>query len=143
MSTGRSDDIDRPLTDQMKSCVDYYLSHRPYNQTAAYNAVYPSQGRNAKTLQTAASKFFRNPRVIKYKEERLKELYDEANINAQTIALRLSDIAFDEDKDNISSSLKALDLLQKQLGLQNKNINLDADVNAAVQIVEDIPCEDG
>lgn len=138
MSDGRSLDIDKPLTDQMKACVDYYLSHLPYNQTAAYNAVYPSQGRNARTLQTAASKFFHNPRVMKYKEERLQELYDEANINAQSIALRLSSIAFDNNEENTSFSLKAIDLLQKQLGLQNKNINLDADVNAAVQIVEDI-----
>lgn len=138
MSDGRSKDPDRPLTDQMKECVDYYLSHLPYNQTAAYNAVYPSQGRNQRTLQSAASKFFHNPRVIKYKEERLQELYEEANINAQAIALRLADMAFDPDKDNRATSLKAIDLLQKQLGLQSKNVNVDADVNAAVQIVEDL-----
>ena len=138
MGDHRSKDIDRPLTDAMKSCVDYYLSHLPYNQTAAYNAIYPSQGRSAHTLQTAASKFFHNPRVVKYKEERMKELYEEANINAQAIALRLADMAFDPDKESRTISLKAIDLLQKQLGLQNKNINVDADVNAAVQIVEDI-----
>lgn len=141
MSDGRSKDVDKPLTDQMKACVDYYLSHLPYNQTAAYNAIYPSQGRSAHTLQTAASKFFHNPRVMKYKEERLQELYDEANINAQSIALKLASIAFDDDEEKVSFSLKAIDLLQKQLGLQNKNINLDADVNAAVQIVEDIGIE--
>ena len=122
MSDGRSKDIDRPLNDNQKACVDYYLSHLPYNQTAA-------------------SKFFHNPRVMKYKEERLNELYEEANINAQTIALRLGSIAFDEDKENLSSSLKAIDLLQKQLGLQSKSVNIDADVNAAVQIVEDIDIE--
>ena len=141
MSDGRSKDIDRPLNDNQKACVDYYLSHLPYNQTAAYNAIFPSQGRSAHTLQTAASKFFHNPRVMKYKEERLNELYEEANINAQTIALRLGSIAFDEDKENLSSSLKAIDLLQKQLGLQSKSVNIDADVNAAVQIVEDVDIE--
>lgn len=141
MSDGRSTDIDRPLTDQQKACVDYYLSHLPYNQTAAYNAVYPSQGRNARTLSTAASKFFHNPRVMKYKEERLKELYEEANINAEAIALRLAGIAYNDDKDNTQYALKAIDLLQKQLGLQNKNVNLDADVKGAVQIVEDIDLE--
>ena len=78
---------------------------------------------------------------MKYKEERLQEIYDEANINAQTIALRLASIAFDNRDENISSALKAIDLLQKQLGLQNKNINLDADINAAVQIIEDIDIE--
>lgn len=46
MSDGRSRDENMPLTDQMKACVDYYLSHLPYNQTAAYNAIYPSQGRS-------------------------------------------------------------------------------------------------
>lgn len=141
MSDGRSRDKNMPLTDQMKACVDYYLSHLPYNQTAAYNAIYPSQGRSERTLQTAASRFFHNPRVMKYKEERLQEIYDEANINAQTIALRLASIAFDKRDENTSSALKAIDLLQKQLGLQNKNINLDADINAAVQIIEDIDIE--
>lgn len=141
MSDGRSKNKDMPLTDQMKACVDYYLSHLPYNQTAAYNAIYPSQGRSERTLQTAASRFFHNPRVMKYKEERLQEIYDEANINAQTIALRLAQVAFDNRDENTSSALKAIDLLQKQLGLQNKNINLDADINAAVQIVEDIDIE--
>ena len=141
MSDGRSKNKDMPLTDQMKACVDYYLSHLPYNQTAAYNAIYPSQGRSERTLQTAASRFFHNPRVMKYKEERLQEIYDEANINAQTIALRLASVAFDTRDENTSFALKAIDLLQKQLGLQNKNINLDADINAAVQIVEDIDIE--
>ena len=141
MSDGRSKNKDMPLTDQMKACVDYYLSHLPYNQTAAYNAIYPSQGRSERTLQTAASRFFHNPRVMKYKEERLQEIYDEANINAQTIALRLASVAFDNRDENISFALKAIDLLQKQLGLQNKNINLDADINAAVQIIEDIDIE--
>ena len=141
MSDGRSKNKDMPLTDQMKACVDYYLSHLPYNQTAAYNAIYPSQGRSQRTLQTAASRFFHNPRVMKYKEERLQEIYDEANINAQTIALRLAQVAFDNRDENTSSALKAIDLLQKQLGLQNKNINLDADINAAVQIIEDIDIE--
>lgn len=141
MSDGRSRDESMPLTDQMKACVDYYLSHLPYNQTAAYNAIYPSQGRSERTLQTAASRFFHNPRVMKYKEERLQEIYDEANINAQTIALRLASVAFDNRDENTSSALKAIDLLQKQLGLQNKNINLDADINAAVQIIEDIDIE--
>ena len=141
MSDGRSKNKDMPLTDQMKACVDYYLSHLPYNQTAAYNAIYPSQGRSERTLQTAASRFFHNPRVMKYKEERLQEIYDEANINAQTIALRLASVAFDNRDENTSSALKAIDLLQKQLGLQNKNINLDADINAAVQIIEDIDIE--
>lgn len=141
MSDCRSKDLDKPLTESMKACVDYYLSHLPYNQTAAYNAIYPSNGRSARTLSTAASKFFANPRVKKYKEERMQELYEEANINAQAIALRLSNIAFDTDKENISYALKAIDLLQKQLGLQNKNVNLDAEVNAAVQIIEDIDIE--
>ena len=34
---------------------------------------------------------------------------------------------------------KALDLLQKQLGLQQTKAKIDADVNAVVQFVEDIP----
>lgn len=134
---GRSSDPNLPLTPSQKACVDYYLSHLPYNQTAAYNAIFPPKGRNEKTLQTSASRFFRNPRVVKYKEQRMQEIYDAANINAQSIALRLGDIAFDTDEDRTSYSLKALDLLQKQLGLQNQKVAVDADVKAGVSIVED------
>lgn len=141
MSSGMSLDVNRPLTDQQKACVDYYLSHLPYNQTAAYNAVYPSQGRNEKTLQAAASKFFHNPRVMKYKEERMTEIYNEANINAESIAVRLAGIAFDLREENTTAALKAIDLLQKQLGLQNKNVNMNADITAGVTIIDDYGSE--
>ena len=132
-----STDINLPLNDNAKACVEYYLSHLPYNQTNAYDAIYPNKGRSRDLTKNYASQFFRNPRVKKYKEERMKEIYEEANINAESIAVRLSKIAFDERDESISSSLKALDLLQKQLGLQNKNINMNADVQAGVTIIDD------
>lgn len=131
-----SDDINKPLNDSQKAVVEYYLSHTPYNQSAAYAAIYPSETRDRSTLDSCASKFFKNPRVKKYKEERLKEIYDASNINAETIALRLGEIAWDKEKD-LSSVLKAIDLLQKQLGLQNKNVSVNADVNAGITIVDD------
>jgi len=139
MSDNRSTDLNRPLTEQQKACVEYYLSHKPYNYSAAYNAIYPpkDQSRGSQTCRTAAYNFFSNPRVKAYKEQRLKEIYEAANINAESIALRLSDIAFDTRDEMTASSLKALDLLQKQLGLQNKKVDIDANVAAGITIIDD------
>lgn len=133
-----STDINLPLNDKDKAVVDYYLSHYPYNQSAAYAAILsPDRERPWNTIHPLASRFFNNPRVKKYKEERMKEIYEEANINAESIALRLADIAWNIEKDNTAHALKALDLLQKQLGLQNKNVKVDADVQAGITIVDD------
>lgn len=139
---GLSENIDLPLNDNAKACVEYYLSHLPYNMSAAYKAVYPSNGRSQGTLNNKASAFFKNPRVQRYKEQRLKELYEEANINPETIAMRLAGIAFDTRDEVLNSSLKALDLLQKQLGLQNKNVNMNADINAGITIIDDYGSEE-
>lgn len=132
-----STDMNLPLNDNAKACVEYYLSHLPYNQTNAYDAIYPNPDRKRDLTKQYASQFFKNPRVKKYKEDRMQEIFEEANINAESIAVRLSKIAFDERDENTTSSLKALDLLQKQLGLQNKNVNMNADVTAGVTIIDD------
>lgn len=132
-----STDINLPLNDNAKAVVEYYLSHTPYNQSKAYAAIFPSETRKRSTLDSYASEFFKNPRVKAYKEKRMKEMLEEANINAESIALRLGEIAWDKRDEATTSALKALDLLQKQLGLQNKNVQLNADVTAGVTIVDD------
>jgi hypothetical protein len=38
--------------------------------------------------------------------------------------------------------IRALDLLQKQLGIQQTKTKIDADVNAVVQFVEDVPSDE-
>ena len=141
MAKRLSDNMDLPLTESQKTCVDYYLSHRPYSYTAAYRACFPNDHSNPNTVRSHASEVFNNPRVKKYKEERLQKIYEEANINAEAIAIQLASIAYDDDKERTGYALKALDLLQKQLGLQTKNQNINADVSSAVQIVEDLPDE--
>lgn len=84
---------DLPLNDNAKAVVEYYLSHTPYNQSKAYAAIFPSETRKRSTLDTYATEFFKNPRVKAYKEQRMKEMLEEANINAESIALRLGEIA--------------------------------------------------
>ena len=54
------------------------------------------------------------------------------------MALRLSDIAFADKEDEyytISAQIKALDLLQKQLGLQHQKIEADitTDINITIE----------
>lgn len=132
-----SKDPNLPLNDNAKAVVEYYLSHTPYNQANAYAAIFPSETRKRSTLDSYACEFFKNPRVKAYKEQRMKEMLEEANINAETIALRLGEIAWDKRDEATTSALKALDLLQKQLGLQNKNVQVNADVAAGITIIDD------
>ena len=68
-----------------------------------------------------------------------KDAFEEASINAERIALKLAEIAFADKKDESYSpqaQLKALDLLQKQFGLQNQKITADVnnDINISIGI---------
>lgn len=82
------------------------------------------------------------PACKQYRERRRKEILDEMNVNAQTIAMKLMTMAMAPKDDQYYTpaiQTKALDLLQKQLGIQQQKTKIDAEVNAVVQFVEDIP----
>ena len=64
------------------------------------------------------------------------------NYNAQAIAAKLMSVAMAEKDDQYYTpvlQIRALDLLQKQLGIQQTKTKIDAEVNAGVQFVEDVP----
>ena len=82
------------------------------------------------------------PACKEYKEQRQKEILEQMNCNAQAIARKLMTMAMAQKDDQYYTptiQTKALDLLQKQLGIQQTKTKIDADVNAVVQFVEDIP----
>lgn len=77
--------------------------------------------------------------VRDYITELQKEAFAAACINAERVALKLSEIAFadkDDEAYNPTAQLKALDLLQKQLGLQQHK--LQQDINSTNDIVINI-----
>ena len=94
----------------------------------AYDCAY-------KTANTQGWKVLRKPHIQEYINTLQQEAFSAACITAEKVALKLSEIAFAEkgDKDyNTTAQLKALDLLQKQLGLQKQHI--DADLHSEINI---------
>lgn len=130
------------MTPAQQRFADEYLANG-YKAIPAYKVAYP--GCADSTAKSCAWKVLKYPEVKAYIDERRHQIYESLAIDAEHIASELADMAFAAKGDEEYSAqvkLKALDLLQKQLGLQTKNQNINADVNAAVQIVEDLPDED-
>lgn len=95
---------------------------------------------NYDTCKVQASKVLKKPEAIEYLKEVQRKAYEEAGITAERIALTLAEMAFDNgEKYPPTARTKALDLLQKQLGLQTQK--LDANVSQEkvieVSVVED------
>lgn len=102
------------------------------NASRAYQFAY---GCSIEDARGRYGKTFRKPEVKEYIEALQKEAFAAACITAEKVALKLSEIAFAEKGDkeyNATAQLKALDLLQKQLGLQKQHI--DADLHSEINI---------
>lgn len=126
------------LEDEKKFFALEYISNGR-NATQAYLAMRP--GILPHSARTAGWKLLKDPLVKQYIDEWTKERYEQLNITAEHILQELAEMGFapkgDEDY-TAQVKLKALDLIQKQLGLQSKNMNVNADVQAQVQIVDDL-----
>ena len=112
------------------------------NAKAAYMKAYPNS--SEENARKCGWELLKKPAVNKFIQEETKARYEALDITAEHIAQELAEMAFamkgDEDY-TAQIKLKAMDLLQKQLGLQNKNVSVNADVNAGIQFVEDYGSE--
>ena len=121
------------LTNKEKAfCEEYVLNGG--NASRAYEKAY---GCCIEDARKRYCKTFRKPEIKEYIREMQKVAFDNACITAERVALRLSDIAFATKGDeiyNTSSQLKALDLLQKQLGLQHQKLEADLSTNINITI---------
>lgn len=122
------------LTKKEKAFCEEYVANG-CNASRAYYAVYDTTPENARKLYC---KVFRKPEVKEYIASLQKEAFEAACINAERVALKLADIAFADKEDEIygaSAQLKALDLLQKQLGLQKQHLEADlhTDINITIE----------
>jgi phage terminase small subunit len=120
------------LTKKEMAFCEYYVFHSE-SATQAYLKAY---GCEYSTANTSGWKLLHKPHIKEYINELQKQAYDAACITAEKVALKLSEIAFaakgDEDYP-ATAQLKALDLLQKQLGLQTQKV--EADVKTDINIV--------
>ena len=122
------------LSAKEKAFCEEYIRNG-YNATKAYLAAYDCE---YSTANSQGSKLLKKPEIKQHIEVVQKAAFEEACINAERIALKLAEIAFAEkgDKDyNASAQLKALDLIQKQLGLQTQKVEADlhTDINIVIE----------
>lgn len=121
------------LTKKEKAFCEEYIANG-YNASQAYHKVYECSIEDARKRYC---KTFRKPEIKEYIQSLQKEAFAAAAINAERVALRLAEIAFADKEDEIygvSSQLKALDLLQKQLGLQKQHIEADVKTDIIINI---------
>ena len=103
--------------------------------TKAYQKVY---GCTYNSASANSVKVMKKDAVREYIESLQKEAFKASCLTAEKVALKLSEIAFAEKGDedyNATAQLKALDLLQKQMGLQKQHIDADlhTDINITVE----------
>lgn len=122
------------LTAKQKAFCEAYVENG-YNGTQAYLSAYDTDNYN--TAKTEGNKLLKKPHIREYVSALQKEQFAQACITAERVAMKLADIAFavkgDEDY-NTSAQLKALDLLQKQLGIQHQKIEADVSHDIIINI---------
>ena len=117
------------MTEQQKNFCEQYLANG-YNARAAYFAAFQNADKSNKGPSYPYT-LLKKPEIKEYIDKRRKEIYESLNIDANRIAQEIADIAFADKGDevyNTSSKLKALELLQKQFGLQNQKIETKQEI---------------
>lgn len=122
------------LTKKEKAFCEEYVRNGG-NASQAYFYAYDTTIENARKEYC---KVFKRPIVKEYIRDLQKEAFDNACITAERVAMRLADIAFADKEDelyNVTAQLKALDMLQKQLGLQKQKLEADisTDINITIE----------
>lgn len=97
------------------------------NATEAYVQTYDSK--RGQGAEQNSSRLLKNPEVREYIAELIKEQYKNKYITAERVGSEIAEIAFSED-DSLrkADKLKALELLQKQLGLQTQKVEVSSDI---------------
>ena len=124
------------LTGKQKIFCEEYVANN-FNATKAYMVAYQCEYENARTN---ASKRFKKPHINADITEIQKERLENLHVNAERVATKLTEIAFAEKGDEYYGSaaqLKALDLLQKQLGLQTQKVEAEVKETVITVSIED------
>lgn len=117
------------MTQKQKRFCEEYIANG-FNARKAYFTAFPNCNKENKQ-PSYPYMLLKNPEVKEYIETRRKEIYESLNIDAERVAIRLSEIAFalkEDEHYNVSAQLKAIELLQKQLGLQTQKIEAKQEV---------------
>lgn len=123
------------LTKKEKAFAEEYVRNGG-NATQAYLSAYDCC---YDTAHKEGYRVLKRPGVKEYVTALQKESFNAACINAERVALKLAEIAFADKADEAygpASQLKALDLLQKQLGIQHQKIEADVNTDIIINIGE-------
>lgn len=122
------------LNSQSKAFCEEYVANG-YKAVEAYMIAYPNSSRES--AYRSSSKVLLKPEIKQYIKDIQRERFEALNISAERIAEKLAEIAFADKKDTdytATSQLKALDLLQKQLGLQSQKMELNGKQDVIINI---------
>lgn len=126
----------RNLNEKQRRFCELYVSNG-YKQGEAYLEAYGLTDMDS--ARAGACRILKNQKIREYITQLQKEAFEAQCINAERVATKLAEIAFADKSDQYYTApnqLKALDLLQKQLGLQNQKIEMSSqDIN--INIVQE------
>ena len=126
----------RNLNEKQRKFCELYVSNG-YKQGEAYLEAYGLT--DIDSARAGACRILKNQKIREYITQLQKEAFEAQCINAERVATKLAEIAFADKSDQYYTApnqLKALDLLQKQLGLQNQKIEMSSqDIN--INIVQE------
>ena len=106
------------------------------NATQAYKIISP----NAcdVSARSGGSRLLQKPEIRAYIIQLYEEYFGEYKILAFRTLSELETVAFAEKGDkhyNAAAKLKAIELIQKQLGLQTKNVNVESKTEVEINIL--------
>ena len=107
---------------------------KDYNGARAYMRACPDVDYDS--AKATAYVILKKPEAHAYLDQLEKEKSQELRINAEHIATELAKIAFMDDEASKKDKMKAIELLQKQLGLQQQKITADVSTNINIDIGE-------
>lgn len=124
------------LNQRQEQFCEAYIANG-YNATQAYLTAY---GGTYETANGAGCRLLRNPDVLNYIRWLQKDALEQKQVTAERIALELANMAFAQKGDEdypAGIKIKALDLLQKQFGLQQQKIKADVDSDQTIRVTID------
>ena len=103
------------MTEKQKLFAETYLA----NGFNARDAYFSSFGNNGNKQPSYPYTLLKQKEISEYIKKRRKEIYESLNVDATRVMQELADIAFEiKNEKNVTSKLKALEILSKNLALQ-------------------------
>lgn len=125
----------KKLTAKEVAFCEYYV----FDNLSAIQSYLKAYECSKEVARSHAYSLLTRRAVKDYIESLQKEAFKASCLTAEKVALKLSEIAFAEKGDedyNATAQLKALDLLQKQMGLQKQHIEQEIKTNINITVEE-------